>query len=149
MTFLKSACLMTLMALGTPVLAQSDEWANLGALIGSTLGPYTGDGGAVWLPDSADSARATEAIALLYQSSPTGGNAIQLTTGYFRKGANGFAFVGPLQGLFGMEPQDPRFFPDRIEVTTLTLGPDDPRCCPTKLIRWSIDRTTLRATQLP
>jgi hypothetical protein len=31
------------------------------------------------------------------------------------------------------------FFPDHVEVSTLTLGPNDPRCCPTLTKRWSID----------
>ena len=70
-----------------------------------------------------------------------------LNVGLFRRGASGWSYAGPVE-VFGWDPRDARFSPGRIELTTTTLGPGEPRCCPTAVTQWVIDTTTGTALRL-
>ncbi len=126
------------------LLAGSAAAQDVGQLLAHTLG--SGANRLYWLPDSADPAKAREAIGFAYL--PTGGNAESLAVGYYARGPQGFGFVGPLDNLFSESPRAPRFLPDHIEVTTTMPLPGEPRCCPTGVAVWSIDRPSLAVTRL-
>ena len=124
--------------LATPAAAQ-----DVGPLLAQTLGANAVQ--YVWLPDSADPGRMTEAVGVAYLEIAGAAGNTEIAVGYYRMGAQDIVFVGPVAELYGANPRDPRFLPDRIEITTTMPGPNDPRCCPTATADWSIDRQTLTA----
>lgn len=85
-----------------------------------------------------------EALAYIYSQFP-GGNAIGLDVAYYKRSGGTWRNVGKVEKIFGLQPRDVRFTARGIEVTTTTLRPGEPRCCPTGTGRWRIDRKTLRA----
>jgi hypothetical protein len=101
-----------------------------------------------WLPDATDPAQAREALGVAYIPIEGSAGSVDIAVGYYARGPQGFGLVGGISELFGFEPRDARFLADRIEVTTTTLAPGDPRCCPTATTRWSIDRQSLAAERL-
>lgn len=116
------------------------------SLLAQTLG--AGAEALYWLPDSADQAQAREALGVAHIPIEGSAGSVSIAAGHYAKGPQGFGLVGPVTKLFGFEPRDARFLADRIEVTTTTLAPGDPRCCPTATTRWSIDRQSLTAERL-
>ena len=88
------------------------------------------------------------ALGFHYFDSRTGGNSVQLNIGLYVRTDAGWNFAGPVQGLFGSEPRDASFPAGRIEITTVTLGPGDARCCPSEEARWSVDTATRAVTRL-
>lgn len=110
--------------------------------IARSLGVHSDLASVVWLPDPAGG---TEAIGASYFFV---GNAVDNAWGLFRAEGGAYALVGRVDGLGGESPRDVAFLPERIEITTTTLGPDDMRCCPTVPARWSINRATLTATRI-
>jgi hypothetical protein len=136
-----TAALALVFALAAPAAAQ-----DIAALLARSLGG--GAEAAYWLPDSADPARATEAVGVVYLPVPGSAGSVSIEVGHFARTGDGFALAGRVRDLFGHEPRDSRFLPDRIELTTTVLAPGDPRCCPTGTARWAIDRATLAATRL-
>jgi hypothetical protein len=127
--------------IATPAAAQDVEALMAQALGANPLISY-------WLPDSPDPASATEAIGVEYIEIEGAAGNTNIFPGYFRRGPDGFAYVGEILELYGQEPRNPRFLPDRLEVTTTMPKPDDPRCCPTGTAVWSIDRQTLQAKRI-
>jgi hypothetical protein len=130
-----------LLLLAVPAAAQ-----DVGALLGRTLGQ--GAAALYWLPNSADAAAASEAIGVAYLPIVGAAGNVDIAVGYYTRGRQGFALAAPVSGLFGQEPREPSFLPDRIELTTTMPRPEDPRCCPTGTARWSIDRRTMTATRI-
>jgi hypothetical protein len=100
------------------------------------------------LADSNEPARATEALGVVYVPIKGSAGSVEIEIGYFRRSGKSFKLAGRVRGLFGMEPRDARFLPDRIEVTTTMPKPGDPRCCPTGTARWSIVRKSLVASRI-
>jgi hypothetical protein len=129
-------------AAAAAVLASPAAAEDVGALLSRTLGADAVE--YVWLPDSADPASVTEAVGIAYLEIPGAAGNVDIAVGYYRGGA----FVGPVREVYGQSPRDPRFLPERIEITTAMPGPNDPRCCPTQAATWAIDRRTLAATRL-
>lgn len=120
-------------------------WGNLDQLLRSTLST-TGDVAATyWLPDTIDPAQAREAIGIAYVPISGAAGNTTISVAYFQKSASGFTAIAAIQDLFGQSPRAALFLPDRIEITTNMLGPDDARCCPNKQTRWVIDRSTMVA----
>ena len=123
-----------------PAVAQ--DWAFIDPLMASSLDVRPGEGGATLFPDHGDPNVATHALGFHYYESRTGGNAVLLNVGLFRREGAGWIFAGRVEGLFGHGPKDASFPPGRIEVTTTVLKPGEPRCCPTGVARWSVDTAT-------
>ena len=86
-----------------------------------------------------------EALAFIYASSPSGGNAVYLTIRHYVEQGGQWQNKGVVTDLFGLEPRDVAFGGGAIRVTTSTLRDGDPRCCPSGATRWAIDRRTLKA----
>lgn len=85
-------------------------------------------------------------VALAVTHYPGGGNSAMIGAGVFRIADGMMTLAGPV-AIYGDDPRDVVFRPDRIEVTTTMPRPGDPRCCPTGSSRWSIDRGTLAVTE--
>ena len=131
----------------SPAGAQSG-WGNLDAL----LFPALTDSGTAemsyWLPNAATPEEATEAVGVVYEHVPGSAGSTSIEIGIFRKSGSGFALAGRVEGIFGHDPREVAYHPDRIEFTTTTLNEGDPRCCPTGSSRWAIDRETLAVRQV-
>ena len=139
------AILTALFLAATPVVAQ--DWSFIDPLLARSLDIQPGEGGATLLPDDLDPNAATVALGFHYYESRTGGNAVMLNVGLFRQDATGWRYTGPVE-VFGWDPREARFSPGQIELTTTTLGPGEPRCCPTAVTQWVIDTATGTATRL-
>lgn len=88
-------------------------------------GDYSGDG-------------RDDVLLFAYYLGLEGGNMIMLDILKFRSAKAGFKQDGKVENVFGENPRDVRFSKGRIRLTTTTLGPDEPRCCPTVAKRWTI-----------
>jgi hypothetical protein len=139
-----SLCL-SLIAL--PVWAQAG-WGNLDDLLERAMGDGREWAGSYWLPDNTDPALAREAIGVTYPVIEGAAGNTSIAAGYFVRSGNGFAYAGPLDGLFGHDPRDARFLPDRIEVKTTMPRPGEARCCPTGTATWSINRATRQVVRI-
>lgn len=136
------------LCLANPAAAQG--WGDLDSLLASSLAPSGGEVvGAYFLPDSADPEAATEALGVVYEVIEGAAGNTTIAVGHFVKLGTGFTYAGPVAEVFGQEPREAAFLPDRIEVTTTMPREEDPRCCPTGASRWVIDRATLTATEVP
>ncbi len=87
-------------------------------------------------------------LGIIYVHVPGSAGTVSIHAGIFLLYPTGWSINHEITGLFGMSPSNAVFYDDRIEVTTTTLGPYDPRCCPSVATRWSIDVTNGVATQL-
>lgn len=110
--------------------------------IARSLGVHSDLASVVWLPDPAGGPEAIGASYFFVE------NSVDNAWGLFRAEGGAYALVGRVEGLGGESPRDVAFLPERIEITTTALGPDDMRCCPSVPARWSIDRATLTATRI-
>jgi hypothetical protein len=141
--------LVLALILGLAPLARAQEvgWGNLDALL-VPLSPTGAMEAALFLPDTPDPLTATRALGVVYAHIPGSAGSVSIHPAIFTRGAGGGALYRQVSGLFGQSPRDAQFFPERIEVTTTMPGPDDPRCCPTLPVRWSIDLVSGVATRL-
>lgn len=90
----------------------------------------------------------TLGLGIIYVHIPGSAGNVSLHAALYQWTAQGWTMSARVQNLFGMSPQKPAFLPGRVEVSTMTLGPNDPRCCPTAEKRWSIDFGSGLATPL-
>ena len=132
---------------GAPLRAQNG-WPNLDQLLFSTLTTSGTAEASFWLPDSVDPNTATRALGVVYEYIPGSAGNTGIATGVYVRTAQGWQLAGVVQGLFGQRPSDANFGPTSVDVTTVMLGPNEPRCCPTLPVRWRIDLTTLVAQRL-
>ena len=118
--------------------ARAQDWSFIASLVAQTLDVRPGDRAPLLFSDHPDPGTAQTARIFHYHDSRSGGNALGLNVGLFRREAGGWVFVSTLP-IFGTSPRDARFSPGRIDIATMTLGPNDPRCCPTQVSVWTID----------
>jgi hypothetical protein len=133
--------------LAAPLHAQ-DGWPNLDQLLFSTLTASGTAEASFWLPDSADADAATRALGIVYEYIPGSAGSTSIASGVYQRVPEGWQFAGTVSGLFGQSPTDAAFGPGHVDVTTIMLGPDEPRCCPTLPARWRIDLSTFSAQRL-
>ena len=126
----------------------TDAWGFITGLVAQSLDVWPGDASPYFFVDHADPNTAVHALGMHYFEGRSGGNAIGLNAGLFRRDPEGWRFLGRVE-MIGVGPRDVTFPPGKILATTTTLGPDDARCCPTQPTRWSIDVATRQAVQLP
>lgn len=72
-----------------------------------------------------------DALVFSYYSDKGGGNSTSLDVFLFDGRPDGFTFRRRVADVYGSSPRDAAFSNGSIKVTLTTLGPDDPRCCPT------------------
>ena len=132
----------------TSAPAQQAGWPNLDQLLFSTLTASGRAEASFWMPDQPDPATATRALGIVYERIPGSAGSVGIAVGLYQRVPQGWQYTGPVEGLFGQSPSDPAFAPTHIEVTTLMLGPNEPRCCPTMQVSWRIDLATRVAQRL-
>lgn len=141
---LLAAILLLGLAIGP---ARAQDWSFLTPLTMQALDVRPGDSAPILFSDHPDPGTARYSVIFHYYESRSGGNAIGLNVGLFRRETDGWLFVGPLK-IFGIDPRDAQFIQGRVQIATTTQGPNEPRCCPTQVARWSIDVATLQVTRL-
>ncbi|AJE48571.1 hypothetical protein [Celeribacter indicus] len=137
------------LALPLPLAAQ--DWPNLDpALFSDLAGKPEHVEASFFLPNHADPAQATEALGVVYEWIEGSAGSTSIAVGHFSvmQEPVSLAYLGPVSGVFGHQPRDTAFFPERIELTMTTLKDDDPRCCPSGETRYSVDRSTREAEVL-
>lgn len=134
------------LALASPGIPQS--WPNLDQLLFSTLTASGTAEASFWIPDSPDPAQATRALGVVYEYIPGSAGNTSIATGHYIRTQTGWQFTGAIQGLFGQSPREPAYGQGFVDLTTTTLGPNEPRCCPTQRARWRINLSTMTAQRL-
>lgn len=133
--------------LAWPVQAQN--WGNLDGLLFAHLTQSGRAEASYWLPEHADPAHAARALGIVYEHIPGSAGNVDIAVGVFVNQGGAWAFGGPVSGVFGLEPRAANFAPGHVDLSTTTLKPGEPRCCPTGVTRWRIDLTTLTGQRLP
>ena len=134
-----------------PCVAQAqvnDGWVGLDTLLRQRLAGGVLPAASLWLPNADTAEEATEALGIVYVHVPGSAGTATLQAGLFQKRDSGFVGVAQIKGLFGFEPRDQVFGQNDITLTTTMPNPDDPRCCPTGVGYWRIDRSTMKAQRL-
>ncbi|WP_227268904.1 hypothetical protein [Roseobacter weihaiensis] len=137
-----------LLAIGPDVQAQQTNSDEIARMLVTDLSPTASMESGQWLTDTAHPAEATGAVGIIYVHIPGSAGSVSIHAGLYSLYRTGWLKERDVTGLFGMSPSDAVFLDERVELTTLTLGPNDPRCCPTQRQRWSIDRRTGAAIRL-
>lgn len=91
-------------------------------------GDFTGDG-------------EEDAMAFFYYQDDGGGNSFSVDVALFVSDGGVFGPPVFVDGIFGSDPRNVVFGPNRIEVTTSVTRPGDARCCPTGSRTWTIGPT--------
>ena len=136
------ACTLWLAAPPGTLRAQDAE-AIAGMLV-RDLSPTGSMEAGQWFTDQAGQT----GLGIIYAHIPGSAGSVSIHAGLYRRADTGWTMERGVEGLFGMSPADAVFLGDRVEVTTTMLGPDDPRCCPSLFVRWSIDLASGMATRL-
>ncbi|SMX31172.1 hypothetical protein [Actibacterium lipolyticum] len=126
----------------------NDDWGDLDALLSQTLAGGAAPAASIWLPNADTAQAATEALGIVYVHVPGSAGSATIHAGLFQKLDSGFTSVAQINGLLGFEPRDQVFGPTDITLTTTMPNPGDPRCCPTGVGHWRIDRATMIAQRL-
>lgn len=142
MVMLRAAWFVLFLAIVTPTVAATQNWGNLDALIMAQLTEGQALEGSTFMPDAADPAQATRAVAVAYTHIPGSAGNVGIHVGFFQIRAGTWFLARRIEGLYGMGVEAPEFGPNHFEVTTNMLGPQDARCCPTLKVRWRIDLAT-------
>ena len=129
-------------------MAIAQNWGNLDHLLFQSLTSSQTAEVSYWLPNAPDPATATMAIGVVYEYIPGSAGNTGIATGVFVRHANGWAFAGKVDGMFGHQPRDAVFSQGYVDITTTTLGANEPRCCPTVPARWRIDFAGMKAVQI-
>ncbi|MEX0369527.1 MAG: hypothetical protein AB3N09_02790 [Tateyamaria sp.] len=146
---IRAAVLGCVFVLTAPfAVAQQSGWPNLDQLLFGTLTASGRAEASFWLPDHANPATATRALGIVYEHVPGSAGSVSIATGLYSRSAQGWEYLGQVQGLFGQSPRDPVFSTTHIDLTTTMLGPNEPRCCPTVPARWRIDIATRTVQRL-
>lgn len=132
----------------TPATAQQSAWPDLDRLLFSTLTASGTAEASFWLPDQADPATATRALGVVYEYIPGSAGSTSIAVGLYQRTTAGWGFIGPVEGLFGQSPRDAVFGPTYVDLTTIMLGPNEPRCCPTMPVRWRVSLASRAAQRL-
>jgi hypothetical protein len=121
--------------------AQAQPWDNnrIAEMLVSELSPTGAMEGGQWFVSAQLLTPGTLGLGIIYAYVPGSAGTVSIHAALFRWAEDGWTKSTNIGGLFGYEPKDVAFFVDRVEVSTLTLGPNDPRCCPTLAKRWAID----------
>lgn len=133
---------------GGPAPAQEMSADQIAAILVRDLSPTGSMEGGQWFTNGAADGRATYALGVIHVYAPGSAGTVTIHAGIYGYLDSGWAKLREVQGLFGMSPTGAVFTPGRVEVSTMMLGPNDPRCCPTRQMRWSIDLESGQAAAL-
>ncbi|WP_187429076.1 hypothetical protein ROLI_004770 [Roseobacter fucihabitans] len=136
----------TLWFMSLPALAQ--DWGDLNAVILPALSSSGTSEATFWLPNVNDPEAASLSLAVVYEYIQGSAGNTSIAVGFFVRQPTGWAFGGTVENLFGHNPRDAVFADSFVELTTTTLGPNEPRCCPTMQTRWRVDYQSRTAQRL-
>ena len=71
-----------------------------------------------------------DALVVAYYANRDGGNSYEIKVMLFEGQAGGFRFIRAVQDVYGEAPRAAKFARGQVRITLMTLGPNDPRCCP-------------------
>ncbi len=151
MPFCRSFLSALLLAAAPLCAAAQDAWPDLDKVLFPQLAQGSGVVEAwFFLPDRPAPHEAREAVAIVYEWIQGSAGSTSIAAAYYTLDHPPlqFTFHGYIADLYGHNPRDPLFLPDRIEVTLTTLRTGEPRCCPTGETRYAIDRARLKARVL-
>lgn len=80
----------------------------------------------------------TYALGIIYVHVPGSAGTVSIHGGIYGFLDSGWAKLADVTGLYGFSPMNARFDQTGVTLSTLTLAPGDPRCCPTKNTIWRI-----------
>jgi hypothetical protein len=123
-----------LLCAANPVLAQEDSAGDIARMLVTELSPTRSMESGQWFT-SAPSGAGSRGLGIIYVHVPGSAGTVSIHAALFTNSGAEWLKNRDVTGLFGYSPRDATFYPDRVELTTTTLGPNDPRCCPTKLTR--------------
>ncbi|WP_299551907.1 hypothetical protein [uncultured Tateyamaria sp.] len=142
------AFILALAISASSTTAQQGAWPDLDRLLFSTLTASGTAEASFWLPDQTNPATATRALGIVYEYVPGSAGNTSIAVGVYQRTTAGWTFAGPVEGLFGQSPRDASFGPAHVDLTTIMLGPDEPRCCPTMPVRWRVSLASRTAQRL-
>ncbi|MCB4378919.1 hypothetical protein FZX02_00330 [Synechococcus sp. MU1644] len=148
MRLVASILALTLAICAAPTTAQQSAWPDLDRLLFSTLTASGTAEASFWLPDQANPATATRALGIVYEYIPGSAGNTSIAVGVYQRTTAGWGFVGSVEGLSGQSPRDAAFGPSHVDLTTIMLGPNEPRCCPTLPVRWRVSLASRTAQRL-
>lgn len=129
-------CILAWLAVVTPAFAQ--DWSGVAPVLRRDLADGRQPLSSFFITDAPDPVAAARALGIAYvHIEGSAGNA-SLEAGLFRKSGAAWVLHRRVEGLFGYSPRDPQLGPDGFFLTTDTLGPNDPRCCPSVPTRWYV-----------
>lgn len=128
--------------------ATAQEWSNaqVSEMLVSELSPTGTMEGGKWFTSAQQLSRGVRALGIIYAHIPGSAGSVSIHAASFYWTGTGWQKYSDIADLFGSSPKNAIFNGDRVTLTTVTLGPNDPRCCPTREILWSIDLRTGVAT---
>jgi hypothetical protein len=129
--------LLTALSCAAPAIAQ--DWSDVAPTLRRDLTNGRTPIQTFFFPDLPDPATATRALGLAYVHIEGSAGSASLDVGLFRRAGGAWTLHRRVEGLYGFSPRDPQLGPNGFFVTTDTLGPNDPRCCPSVVTRWYLD----------
>ena len=130
--------------------AHAQGWDNtrVAEMLVSELSPTGAMEAGQWFISTPELATGTWGLGVIYAHIPGSAGSVSIHAGVFQWSGTGWNRIHTVTGLFGMSPKDAAFYPDRVELTTITLGENDARCCPSLEKRWQISLDTGTASPL-
>lgn len=130
---------------GAPAWAQ--DWSSAVTVVQRDLAQGGTVLGTTLIPNSTDPASADRALGVVYVYIEGSAGNSTLESGLFQRGPAGWQLHRRVNGLIGASPREPRFDTSGFYLTTSTLGPADPRCCPSQETAWFVDWATGQAIE--
>lgn len=118
--------------------AWAQDWSGAGLAMQRDLTGGQPPLQSYFFPDAGDPATASRALGVAYLHIPGSAGSASIHVGLFENAGGAWRLRIPADGIGGFEPREPQVSPDGFFVTTSTLGPDDPRCCPSEETRWFV-----------
>lgn len=139
---------MAMTFFGPQAEAQQESAQEIARMLVTDLSPTGAMESGQWFTNPAFPVTGAVGLGIIYAYIPGSAGSVSIHAGIYLRYPTGWSMTREVTGIFGMSPSNAVFHDDRVEVTTTTLGPNDPRCCPSVAARWSIDVTNGVATRL-
>ncbi|MBT8417559.1 MAG: hypothetical protein KJO42_08965 [Silicimonas sp.] len=133
------------LAFGGPAKAQ--DWSEAAMVVTRDLAGGGTALGTTIFPNSPHPAFADRALGIVYVHIEGSAGNSTLEAGLFARGAGGWQMHRRVTGLVGASPRNPQVNSSGFYLTTSTLGPNDPRCCPSVETEWFVDWATGQASE--
>jgi len=131
-------------ACASPTGAAAQEWSNnrVSEMLVTELSPTGAMVGGKWFTSAQNLTLGVRALGIIYAHVPGSAGTASIHAASFYWTGTGWQKYSDIPDLYGMSPVNAVFEGDRATLTTVTLGPNEPRCCPTLEKHWSIDLAT-------